>query len=1362
MCSCSGAGKTTTLSMLVGLLRCTDGDAEVFGNSLKDLNAIRKLEGVCPQHDVVWEQMTAREHIEMFAGLKGVPPHLVEQEVRDRLGDVELMEVSEGFAGSFSGGMRRRLSVAMALTANPAICYLDEPTTGMDPVSRRKVWNLLEREKRKRCVILTTHSMEEADVLSDNVAIMRRGRIQCMGPPVSLKRQFGSGFRITLLCKRGVSHLEAAEDGSSDDASSEDYSNDGLERAINVMKAIAPHAKLERQGVGVLEYVLPKKEEASAAGDGTGDADGTTAAEDDSIDDGARVLLRVLKDLEGEKEAAGILDIQVGLTSLEDVFLAVTGAGRVDDSGNELTADAEKEAEQRKLAEAAAAAATADAGSGAPGYVADAPDSPSSGYIVSPRGHRRPIRTPKNVKFDLAAQFRALTAKSSLVQLRSIKSNIFQILLPLALVFMLWGLQQLVTTFIQDQQGAVIPANYHPPALPVPFFTPETEGYDATDCPRTFSDPAIDSTTGEILVGLEPSAAAIAAAGGDVDAARNALQADVGSYGAPAPVDATQFWAALADSPEEPSGLLSYVTRNILDMISVQARVFGGGGRTGRPAAYCLNRPFLMPLTFDVVGTERDLDDFMFARFGQRSHAAGLVFEDLRALDDPSIGGSVEYSIMWNDTLSVGMDKARINNLVTNAVFRAAGGNELDLAGFRLMPSEEIAIDFDLISLIGPTFYVMLFQLIFPVALTVLVYEKQYKLREIMKLMGLKTEVYFASNYLVFFMMYLIAILVWQITAILLDFRIFVANSFGLTFILTFLWGNTQLALAFVASTFFSSAKTATVAGYSYIFASGTIAAALIRTYFESQDTPEATLFLLQCIPPFAMYRGLLALRDGVAFEAPGLSFSDLSRDDVPLQEVFIFLAVEWVLLCFLAWYLEMVLPSSVGVKRHPLFCCKRDYWQQRKLRAERRAAAAGNKAELRAAGLEEARRLSKERGEAEDVAAERASVWSPSRDHDLVRIMNMSKHYRSGRAGVPDKVAVDHLSLGIRKGECLGLLGPNGSGKTTTINTLSGYFEPTAGTAEVCGLDIHDDMDVIHQLLGVCPQENVLWENLSCADHIRFYGRLKDLNGESLDREVQRRLEDVELWDVADKAASQLSGGMKRRLCVAIALTGGPRVVLLDEPTTGLDPAARRQLWQVINNASRHASVLLTTHSMQEAEALCQRVGVFVRGRLRAIGTPAALKATVGDFYKVVLACDERREEVGDNVHEYITKLSPSASLITAPLAGNRNYQVLKSEVSLLDLVDALGRDAKRLGVDDWGVSSISLEEVFLKISAVDPVIGARLREEAAAQGASRGGVGGAGDAEEKKGGGAAAAPEARATPERRPTPEQVVPVVE
>jgi ABC-type multidrug transport system ATPase subunit/phosphodiesterase/alkaline phosphatase D-like protein len=196
----NGAGKTTTISMLTGLLTPTSGDAVIFGDSIHSgMEKIRRVMGVCPQHDILWTKLTAREHLEMFAALKGLKAKDISKEVEERLRDVDLVKVANITAGNYSGGMKRRLSVAISLVGDPDIVFLDEPTTGMDPVSRRKVWNLIEKVKHNRVVLLTTHSMEEADILGDKIAIMKEGRIAALGTSIHLKNRYGAGYSIHIV-----------------------------------------------------------------------------------------------------------------------------------------------------------------------------------------------------------------------------------------------------------------------------------------------------------------------------------------------------------------------------------------------------------------------------------------------------------------------------------------------------------------------------------------------------------------------------------------------------------------------------------------------------------------------------------------------------------------------------------------------------------------------------------------------------------------------------------------------------------------------------------------------------------------------------------------------------------------------------------------------------------------------------------------------------------------------------------------------------------------------------------------------------------------------------------------------------------
>jgi ABC-2 type transport system ATP-binding protein len=208
------------------------------------------------------------------------------------------------------------------------------------------------------------------------------------------------------------------------------------------------------------------------------------------------------------------------------------------------------------------------------------------------------------------------------------------------------------------------------------------------------------------------------------------------------------------------------------------------------------------------------------------------------------------------------------------------------------------------------------------------------------------------------------------------------------------------------------------------------------------------------------------------------------------------------------------------------------------------------------------------------------------------------------------DVVAVDGLSLDVRRGECFGLLGPNGAGKTTTIEILEGLLAPDAGDAEVLGLRWATDAAQLRQRLGIQLQETQLAEKLTVRETVRLFRSFYD-RGHGVD-EVMRL---VGLESKARSWVNKLSGGQKQRLAIACALVGEPDLLFLDEPTTGLDPQSRRQLWDLLLEFRRQGrTILLTTHYMDEAEVLCDRVAIVDRGRVIAQGTPRDLIASLGE----------------------------------------------------------------------------------------------------------------------------------------------------
>ncbi len=312
------------------------------------------------------------------------------------------------------------------------------------------------------------------------------------------------------------------------------------------------------------------------------------------------------------------------------------------------------------------------------------------------------------------------------------------------------------------------------------------------------------------------------------------------------------------------------------------------------------------------------------------------------------------------------------------------------------------------------------------------------------------------------------------------------------------------------------------------------------------------------------------------------------------------------------------------------------------------------------------------------------------------------------------ETVAVDDVSFSVPAGSVLGVLGPNGAGKTTTVRMLTTMSLPTAGTALVAGYDIVDDPDSVRRSMGLTAQVATVDELLTGRENIRLIGRFAGLSAKDVRRVGDDLLERFSLTDAADRVAKTYSGGMRRRLDLAVSLVATPPVLFLDEPTTGLDPRSRTELWDVLRGlVADGTTLLLTTQYLEEADQLADNIIVFHKGRIIAEGTPTQLKDQAGAASVVVhvtAAADLGRAEgllrrVTSEVH-----VEPTLRRLTAKAGG------LADMVRIGELFAT-----EQIPVDDLGLQRPSLDDVFLHLTGHRAEDDADASDEAALEGAAR-----------------------------------------
>ncbi|KAI8472689.1 MAG: hypothetical protein J3K34DRAFT_204610 [Monoraphidium minutum] len=655
----------------------------------------------------------------------------------------------------------------------------------------------------------------------------------------------------------------------------------------------------------------------------------------------------------------------------------------------------------------------------------------------------------------------------------------------------------------------------------------------------------------------------------------------------------------------------------------------------------------------------------------------------------------------------------------------------------------------------------------FVTQMTNLVSEREAGLRTALRNMGMLDSSYWASWAAFDALMALAGALLIVIFGLILQFPYFKANDTGLLFVLFWLFGLAMTSYSYCLSVFMKKTQGAVYLGFvvficGWIFQTVQIGASLpySPTYYYSKTNVWGRVFfwVFNLFPWNPLTKGIVDLGAATAAaSSPGLRWGQRysycsyvpAQDDqepydtkveyrdyncvFPIGQAYTTMLLQWLLYLLAAVYLNNVLPNELGARRPWYYPVLPSYWRPRPAAT----AAALQKAADGAAARRVEPRVSDGGGEAEEeVAAEEDRMRALLRERvgkggdapDAARfaaeLYGLSKVFPGGRSNVcgvlpcgrrnPDFWAIKGSWFGIEKGQLFCLLGPNGAGKTTTINCLTGVLPISGGDALIYGEPISSEggLDRVRPLMGVCPQFDVLWGELTGEEHLNIYGHVKGLPFATVRRQAAELLEKVKLSYAAGARSGSYSGGMKRRLSVAIALLGDSRVVYLDEPTTGMDPISRRYVWDIIQEAKAGRAIVLTTHSMEEADILGDRIAIMARGRVRAIGSSLRLKQRFGAGYVLAVSPAGGGRSYAD-LPAMAAAVAGRATAIRdfirselglEPSEETRSYLSYlverEREAALVGLLARLEERRDELGVGDVQLSLTSLEDVFLAIA--------------------------------------------------------------
>lgn len=1247
----NGAGKTTTMSIMTGFFPPTTGSVTIYGYDVRtDMDKIRQDLGMCPQHNVLFDSLTVREHLWFYSRLKGIPVCEINDEIPGILTELGLEGKATVLPGALSGGMQRKLSIAMAFIGGSRTVILDEPTAGVDPYSRRAIWKLITEYKTGRTVMVSTHHMDEAEMLGDRILIIADGRLKCAGSPTFLKHALGDGYRICILKE---TELEDRNHGDTDHI------------ILSTVKRVASSAYISSSSGSELHIMIPL-----------------------SSNDRPN-FSHIFKEFDTRKAELGIKSYGIADSGLESVFQRVTetsehkrSSGTMDDrcggiegaqnviyDGTDSINNAERDYMQlRPLA-----------------------DPPAESYRLEQ------IRKQKrNLKF--LSDFKAIMIKRLLYTLRNRKAILSQIILPAVFVSISMTIALTAPKDLDPEPLVMSTAQYSTVMQPRGNFVPfalhtQNTSFDNSSRIANFSKRLAETF--------------LLSAGIGADCATAPDKKDLVNTS-----DTEKTKSVLFQKPPKGCIRVNFKPINWTQRegtyIHTKNRFYPSCYCKADSVGYMCDRnntpdpPHWKVATEDILQdvTSRYNDDEQFYlyttddykrhRYGGFTFGTELPFVPPRLKDDndtsdllsPNMFGSRTYNkVRYNQN---GYHSMPIYlNALNNALLRASLGENTDMSKFgitltnhpmrrtgNILSSNYIKEGTDVLMSI----FIIIAMSFVPASFVVfLVHERAIKAKHLQFSSGLHPVTYWITNFFWDMCNYLIPASCILIILLCFNIEAYVGKgNLEVVIALFLLYGFSITPMMYPASYLFTEPSVAYICLILFNLFTGitcVVTSFMLKQFgfdksLSSADKVLDNVFVI--FPNYCLGNGMMRVALNQYENEYYFDLDEREKMRSPLcwdvagkrlvvMAVMGVLSFVFTILCEYEFFLGNRL-----VKRHPKTTTK----EQQKLDS--------------------------------DVLVERCNTLSGAGQNKTLSVERLSKVYSVRRKNL---TAVEDLCFSVQRGECFGLLGVNGAGKTTTFRMLTGDLAPSSGDAKLLAQSVVKGGRKVQQCVGYCPQFDALFSELTPREHLQLYARLRGIPRKYHQEVIRNCLRKLGLTKYDKQPVGTLSGGNKRKLSTAIALVGNPRLILLDEPTSGMDPYSRKFLWNVIESLVQGGtSVVFTSHSMEECEAVCTRLSIMVKGQLKCLGSVQHLKEKYGDGYTltIVLASEQHAQ----TVLEFI-----SSNLVSTRVKyRSQRTLVFDMKISfnqLEEVFETLENLPAHFGVVDYSLSQNTLDNVFVNFAS-------------------------------------------------------------